>query len=179
MINGNAFTVSDTKIVVEMWQEGKSAVAIAAKLGNGRTRNSILGFVFRLRKRMPELKRYTTEKGAKIGKPQEQRVPRVPRPKPIPVVQINTFTPIIEQEPPPIGGVPYFETRKTQCKYILNTSKDAHKIKCCGAPVYREGSWCKTHHDEVFIARTVPERPAFRSPSGKIPAASVFQFRRT
>ena len=43
MIGGNPFTIADTKIVVEMWQAGSSAVAIAAKLGNGRTRNSILG----------------------------------------------------------------------------------------------------------------------------------------
>ena len=176
MIGVNPFTIADTKIVVEMWQAGSSAVAIAAKLGNGRTRNSILGFIFRLRKQMPDLKRYTTEKGDKIGK--SRSAPRTPRPKPIPVVQVNSFTPIVEEEPPPEGGVPYFETRKTQCKYILNTSKDAHKIKCCGAPVYREGSWCRTHFEEVFIARNAPEKPVFHLSSGKTQVASKFQFRR-
>jgi len=64
------FTDDDVKIVIEMWQEGKSAVLIAERLGNDRTRNSILGLVFRLRQKMPELKRYRTERGAKIGKPQ-------------------------------------------------------------------------------------------------------------
>ena len=169
------FTDDDVKIVIEMWQEGKSAVLIAERLGNDRTRNSILGLVFRLRQKMPELKRYRTERGTKIGKPQRPRIE--PRLKKIPTVQINLFTPIVEETPPPEGGISYFETTRRHCKYILNTSKDAHKIKCCGASVYRESSWCRHHFEDVFIVRTHPEKLAARSPTGKTPVASVLQLR--
>jgi len=166
MLMPRAFSKREHDELLRMWQEGVPASTIAATQGEGRTRNSILGYVYRLRRTMPELQR----------NPAAPRVPKPQRPKPIPVVQVNIFTPIIE-EPPPEGGVPYFETRLFQCKYILNTSKDAHNIKCCGGTVHRGSSWCRKHYEEVFIGRTDHETQAVRLLSGKTQVASKFQFR--
>lgn len=174
MLMPRAFSKREHDELLRMWQEGVPASTIAATLGEGRTRNSILGYVYRLRRTMPELQRMPTPKRTRSGKPPVPRVPRPQRPKPIPVVQVNLFTPIIE-ETPPEGGVPYFETRLFQCKYILNTSKDAHNIKCCGGTVHRGTSWCRKHYEEVFIGRTAPEIQAARLLSGRTQAASTFQ----
>ena len=176
MLMPRAFSKREHDELLRMWKEGIPASTIAATLGEGRTRNSVLGYVYRLRRTMPDLQRMPTPKRTRSGNPPMPRAPRPPRPKPIPVVQVNLFTPIIE-ETPPEGGVPYFETRLLQCKYILNTSKDAHNIKCCGGTVHRGTSWCRKHYEEVFTERSGPEIQVVRLLSGKTQAASKFQFR--
>ena len=173
------WSARDKAILIEMWQAGASAVAIAHKLGNGRTRNSILGFVFRLRRKNPEIQ-LRNENMRRMPNPDEINIVRTkpqPKKKEQPIAQVNLFTPIAE-EPAPHGGVPYFETRLFQCKYILNTSKDTHNIKCCGGVVYRTTSWCRKHYNEVFIGRISPETQVGHLSSGKIQVASKFQFRR-
>ena len=140
------FTNSEHSELLTMWRAGIPASTIASTLN--RTRNSILGYVHRLRRTMPELQRVATTKREKrnvTSIPQEQRLKRA---KPIPVVQVNAFTPIVE-EAPPEGGVPYFETRRSQCKYLLNTSRDIRNVKCCGGAVYMGMSWCRHHYIET------------------------------
>ena len=175
MLMPRMFSQREHDELLRMWKEGIPASTIAATLGEGRTRNSILGYVYRLRRTMPELQRMPTPKRIKSG-----NSPRLPKPKnqlTIPVVQANSFTPIVE-EPLPAGGVPYFETRLFQCKYILNTSKDTHNIKCCGGSVYKGSSWCRKHYNEVFTGRISPETQVGHLSSGKTQVASKFQFRR-
>lgn len=141
--------------VVRMWKDGHSASEIAREIGDGRTRSSVLGFLHRLRRTMPDLerlqKRNQSVKRAYVRtKPREQKGP------PAPIPQINLRTPIPEISPPE-GGVPYYETTRRHCKYILNTSKDPNNIKCCGHVRFKESSWCEKHYREVFITRIGPE----------------------
>jgi GcrA cell cycle regulator len=174
------WTASDKELLIKMWQNGASAHVIAARLGNGRTRNAVLGYLFRLRRSQPEL-----GLRLEVMKPRERvclspkpKIPVPPKPKAKPQpIQLNLFTPI-EEVPPPEGGVPYFEVRRLQCKYILNTSKDPHNVKCCGGSIFRGSSWCRTHYHEVFTTRTAPEKQVAHLSSGKTQVASKFQFRR-
>jgi len=177
------WSIDERDIVIDMWKKGGSAAEIAKMIG--RTRNSVLGYLFRLRKEFPDIPKKPNTGGRKARSPEERPIRRS-RPKTIKVAKnpsesvqmINAFTPIVEQDAPE-GGVPYFETRRLiHCSYILNTSKDAHKIKCCGATPFRGSSWCRKHWHEVFIERTRRERPDARLSSDKTQAASGFQFRR-
>jgi hypothetical protein len=170
------WSIKERNLMVELWQAGESAAVIAFKLGNGRTRNSVLGHLHRLRRNQPSLD-LRFEGPVKKSSTRSIPVVKKPRVKAEPKPQINLFTPI-EEVPAPEGGVPYFETRLLQCKYILNTSKDPSNIKCCGATVYRNTSWCRNHYAEVFTERTAPGKPADHLSSGKIQVASKFQFRR-
>lgn len=171
------WTTRERDMMVKLWQDGESAAVIAAKLGNNRTRNSVLGFLFRLRRSHPEMEIRFESQQSRPRQKNTMPVVRHKKPKPEPVVQINLFTPI-EEVPSPDGGVPYFETRLFQCKYILNTSGDPHNVKCCGASVYRLTSWCKDHYYEVFTERTSHGTQVGHLSSGKTPVASKFQFRR-
>ncbi len=175
------WSIADKALLVKMWQEGCSAHMIAAKLGNGRTRNSVLGFIHRLRRkddsialRNENTRSNPNPDSVRISKPKKKSTPKV---KIVPLAQLNFFT-VIEEEPAPVGGIPFFETRMFQCKYILNTSKDPHNIKCCGGKTYRSTSWCRTHYAEVFTERTYPGKQVGHLSSGKTPVASKFQFRR-
>ena len=173
------WTPQDRTLLIKMWQDGISAHIIAATLGNGRTRNAVLGYLFRLRRSHPELglRVENPKPRERVGLSPKPRIPTPPKPKREPAVQLNLFTPI-EEVPAPDGGVPYFETRLFQCKYILNTSKDPHNVKCCGGTIYRGTSWCRTHYHEVFTVRTYPGTQVGHLSSGKTQVASKFQFRR-
>jgi len=173
------WSASDKATLIQMWQNGASAHVIAAKLGNGRTRNAVLGYLFRLRRSHPELglRFENTKPRERVGLSPKPKIPVSPKPKKIQPVQLNLFTPI-EEELAPIGGVPYFETRLFQCKYILNTSRDPHNIKCCGGKVHRGTSWCRTHYHEVFTVRTSLGTQGGHLSFGKTQVASKFQFRR-
>jgi len=177
-----AYWSEDEKdIVLDMWRKGETAVAIAETLGNGRTRNSVLGYLHRLRKEMPDVPKKTE------GRPTREkrfhaRPKRISRPKVIKVAKeplpvINAFTPIVEQEAP-VEGIPYFETRRFHhCTYILNTSRDAHKIKCCGGTPFRNSSWCRKHYHEVFTERTNRGKPDDHSRFGKVRAGEGSRLR--
>ena len=172
----------ENSLVIKLWQEGLSAIDIAEQLGNGRTRNSVLGRIFRLRQNNPDIElrvddRTENKKPRKSRASSIPRVPRKPVPKPEKPVQINLFTPI-EEKPAPEGGVSFLDTRAFQCRYVLNTSKDIHNVKCCGASVFRMTSWCREHYDEVFTERNSLGKQAAHLSSGKTQVASVFQFRR-
>jgi hypothetical protein len=174
------WTNKDRELLIKMWQAGSSAQLIASVLGNTRTRSAVLGYLFRLRKSQPQLGLRFENKQTKKNQfdylypetPKLRRVVKQQIPPPL-----NLFTPI-KEIPPPENGVPYFETRVFQCKYILNTSKDPSNIKCCGGSTHRGTSWCHKHYDEVFIERTAPGTRAGHLLSGKIQAASGCQFRR-
>ena len=125
----------------------------------------------------PKTKKAAPRKARSAAKLRKRRAKPQPKKKKQPIAQVNLFTPIAE-EPAPHGGVPYFETRLFQCKYILNTSKDPHNIRCCGGVVYRTTSWCRKHYNEVFIGRISPETQVGHLSSGKTQVASKFQFRR-
>jgi len=163
----------DKELVLDLWKKGKSAAQIAQALGQGRTRNSVSGLLNRMNLKRDKPKARTTP------------IKRTPRPKVIrirakdepPKPKENYYTPI-EEVPPPEGGVPFYETRRTQCKYVLNTNSNAHLIKCCGGPVYRESSWCRHHYHEVFTSHIDREKPVFHQSSGRIQAATKLHFRR-
>jgi|GEM_PF-2234883 len=170
----------EREIVLDMWQKGKTASVIAETLGQGRTRNSVLGYLFRLRKDHPELEKKTSRSTER--KPAKAKTSKVKRPKMVKVVReplpmVNAYTPIVEEDAPE-GGIPYFETKRfLHCSYILNTSRDAHKIKCCGGKPFKNSSWCHKHYHEVFIERTSHGKQADHLPTGKAPVASVFLLR--
>lgn len=97
MLMPRMFSQREHDELLRMWKEGIPASTIAATLGEGRTRNSVLGYVYRLRRTMPDLQRMPTPKRTRSGNSPMPRAPKPPRPKPIPVVQVNLFTPIVEE----------------------------------------------------------------------------------
>jgi hypothetical protein len=159
----------DKEMVLELWKQGETAAGIARALGDGRTRNSISGLLHRMNLKR-DISRVQSEPKKRVFHP--ETIKQTIKPKE------NFFTPI-EEVPPPEGGVPYLQTRRLECKYILNTNSDPRNVKCCGGTVYRESSWCRHHYNEVFTARIDREKPAYRLSFGKIQAASRLQFRRT
>jgi hypothetical protein len=155
------FTNKEHDKLLEMWRAGLPASEIAATLD--RTRNSILGYIFRVRKDMPELQRMPTpqRKKSTTNSLRKLNLPMVPKAKPIPIVQKNIYTPIVDEVAPP-NGISLLDTAYGQCRYILNTSRNVHDVKCCGRLVYNNSSWCPQHYAEVFTERTYPEKRVAR-----------------
>ena len=124
------WTEEDKRILTEMWSD-HSAGAIAKRLG--RTRNSIIGMVHRMR-----LPRKTP---APDNKPRPVRTPKLLKVhvmvKPLPVTQ------------PEAGkGIPILEAASNQCKAVIESSTGPDGLALvCGQPVTpgRFFEFCEYH----------------------------------
>lgn len=146
------WTDDELTIVKNLAAQGKTASEIGEAIG--RTRNSVIGAVFRHKVKL--LTRLEP-------KPKVQRVPRVRQRQGdhLRRVFLTTSTPKEgkhETSPPPPPSkenyVPFLERKYFQCKFIVEKRGETHI--CCGTAATRRG-WCDYHASIVF--RPIDPKP--------------------
>jgi GcrA cell cycle regulator len=149
MIKG--WTEDELNLVKYLASTGLSSTQIAKELGNGRTRNSVVGVCSR--------------NGIKLGsKIKETRKnikfkPRIPLPKTQPTPRPNKIA--LPPEPLPVEVIEFKPCNKKilqlgyfDCRAILGEVKGADTIYC-GDKVKDGKRWCAYHHAKYFVK---PER---------------------
>jgi hypothetical protein len=128
--------------VVRLWQAGWTAGKIAETMP-GRSRNSIIGIVHRMKlAKRPNPVRATQRVVVALGKaPRRERVKKLqPPPKPAVVVQ---FPP---KPKPPVRGVARYDG-KDGCQWLEGERPTWTK---CGCARIGGSSWCEEHYHRVF-----------------------------
>jgi len=124
--------------VKALWQAGNSSGVIAKKLG--RTRNSIIGLVMRMK--LP--KRITKTASPLYHRP--KAIPRVRKKRPKPLSKPPIFAlEIIEL------GIPMIATRDNQCRYPLWAENGAPDFQVCGT--VSVGVYCPQHLELCCTSR--------------------------
>lgn len=129
-----------------LWMDGLSASQIARELGEGATRNSVIGKVHRL-------------KLSKRPSVAQRREPKPPRPKKERKITVRKDPPVRNESypipgleaapPPPVeawlalpGSTPVrVEDHKTGCRWPIGDP-----ALFCNAHVHGKGSYCDMHH---------------------------------
>lgn len=120
----------DRETILRLWREGLSASQIVNQIGRTRSRNAVLGVVYRAREAGQRLPPAGTPRHTRVAVPRKPKPVRVPQPR--------------EDEPAAIGPVGDFPDRKS-CQYPRN--EDGAAYQACGHPGY---PWCGFHQAIVF-----------------------------
>lgn|SRR6185312_429846 len=159
----NPWTAEAVAKLTSLWAEGKSTSQIAARLGNGITRNAVIGKLHRIglkgQKGLPGV----PIKPAKADRPVR---PEIARP-------VASPSPSTVPEPPepitlaPAEPVAFRDLRECQCRYIVGAVSGADTIYC-GAMRQFPSPYCEPHRALVRGPGTPGERravPNFESKS--------------
>lgn len=135
--------------LVELWNGGASASECAMKLGNGITRNAVLGRLMRLKESGVEIRHAEP----RAPQPKKQRPSRA-RPKPIskPVPDYRTLEPLQLESGEFITAL---SAKDKHCRYSYGDAADPG-FAYCGRDVRPGHSWCEAHCAVVYQ----PKHPA-------------------
>ncbi len=130
-------------LLKQYWVCGVSASIIAEKIGDGVTRNAVIGKVHRLglmrKHRHPSLSRLRRPKQIKAKPPVQESPPMVPEPKP----QIPTT-------PPEPKNVSIFDLNSRHCRSIVNYDEGGMALFCGAETAGEKSSWCPYHQSIYF-----------------------------
>ena len=139
-----------------LWQQGKSGSEIAAILGDGLTRNAVIGKINRLGIAKRAV-RYTPPKKddppKKIAKPQKRIVARDDE---------HSF------ECASVGGVGFLDRTHGQCAWPHGDPRDLSSFRFCGIETARDGApYCAAHMAIAYVptSRSIDMRPVRKATS--------------
>jgi GcrA cell cycle regulator len=134
-----------------LWEEGYSASLIAEKLGEGFTKNSVIGKAHRGKwgQRRPAYARPGTPKGWRAP----PSAPKPPHPRLAPSV------PIPPQPPPPKprrepGTLTLLDLLPHECRWPMNAPPRSGEYLFCGRPGFGDGPYCEYHARIGFSGKT-------------------------
>lgn len=138
------WTDSATAELQRLHAKGQSASQIAAALGNGLTRNAVIGKIGRLKLvgvRKPGSTIPVVAKAKRLPKARPAPAPIV-EPEPAPAVVSATPAPVVETAP--AGGVVLFDLKAWSCRFIDGNPASARTLYC-GARSVLGKSYCPAH----------------------------------
>ena len=119
-----------------------SAAQIAEKIGNGKSRNSIIGLANRRGWVNPTPMRNKTTKRQKTV-----RAPDFHFRKSVPLQPIEPR--VVEVPEPEFLGLSLLDLKANSCRYPRGGDKLGEKVFFCGQPC-KGGSWCRYHQTIVY-----------------------------
>ena len=141
------------EVIIRMWNDGDAASDIAAVLN--RTRNSVIGRIYRLRSAGIMLRQ----------RDQKQRAvkPKNPNWKKVQAKAKQARLKVRKRKVPekPVECLTILELNRNNCRYIIGEPHGVHTIYC-SAEVYSR-SYCKKHHDLCYY--NPPPRLKRKKPS--------------
>jgi len=161
------WTDERTAILVDLWKAGLSCGRIAAELGDGATRNSVIGKVHRLKlPRRLTSDRFPTRKPGERGPDRKLRMTKPRRialgqPADLPPIKISQQKPQGEAWEPITGFEPVslLDLEAGQCKWPVGKDSPHH---FCGAPATHR-HYCEHHHAWSVGVGTPSERSAIKA----------------
>ena len=158
------WTLKDDSILKVMWNEGATGSQIAGKL-HGRTRNAVIGRIHRLglasRPSPIPIRRPLPIPPNKITEPEpepEQTKAPVSTHDEAETVEVN---PTIDREIPVKKGKKLMDLAREDCRWPEGDPGTAGFF-FCGAPAFRDKSYCAEHCLVAYHQRPKAERPFFR-----------------
>lgn len=158
-------TEADVERILDLWVTGASASAIAAQIGNGTTKNSVIGIVNRARKRddpraaartvRPEMAERTVSR-----KPRRVASTRVAPYKPkvvAPAVKVVDIPKMVEAisvapAPDPVDGHTVLTLGLLQCRWVYNQRNPEGLRLFCGKPIENHRTpYCVEHFALVYV----------------------------
>jgi len=128
-----------TTRLIELWNSGKSATQIMFELGNGLSRNAILGRVMRLRDSGIEMKAAPVH----VQKPRAPRPPRPPLKRdPIVVADPDTLEPIRLENG---DYITVLTVSDRHCRWPIGDPQEAD-FRFCGHVPKPGSPYCPGHH---------------------------------
>jgi len=160
----------DDEVIIRMWNDGNAASDIAAVLN--RTRNSVIGRIYRLRtvgimlRQCDQKQRAVKPKNPDWKKVQikaKQEKPKNPDWKKVQIKAKQDRLKVRKRKvpEPPVGCLTILELNRNNCRYIIGEPHGVHTIYC-SAKVYSR-SYCKKHHDLCYY--NSPPRLKRKQPS--------------
>jgi hypothetical protein len=124
---------NDKELILEMWKKGNSARDIAAAVG--KTRNSIMGLIYRLRSK--GLVGYRVEPVVKQkARPMpKNKVSRPPKMKKAPIPKVK---PLKDSQP-----IPFYKLEHFNCRYIVSDGMPKDFLFC--GKVVLSAPYCTDH----------------------------------
>lgn len=142
---GEPYSEEEAKETEKLWREGYSASQIASILGNGRTRNSVIGFVHR-NFEYPPRKNPRAPTRINVGRqPKQFRGPAAAatkRVEPAPIPSTAGLPPLL---------LPIEDVKPGQCRYACNDARSWQQHLFCGHPVAGESPYCAEHHKLCYV----------------------------
>jgi hypothetical protein len=130
------YTEDETTLIQQLYREGYSASQIAQKLGTGRSRNAIIGFIDRhIHKNKHETERNRSPRPARL------RIVTGPRIKPEPFPK----RPVPVDAPPPLN-VKLEDLKARQCRYACSDPAFGEEHLFCGHTSRIGDAYCDFHH---------------------------------
>lgn len=148
------------------WLAGKSASEIAAEIGDGMTRNAVIGKIARMglsgRVKAPPPKPKRPRGARRPGPPRTfspAREPVLAEPIEIPALNFESLL------------IPLWEIKEGQCRWPIGDPRDVEGFRFCGLPTQDEKCWCPSHWR---VGREGSQRRAVHNPLGITKAPRVF-----
>lgn len=162
------WTEARTEELKRRWQDGESAAQIAAALGNGTTRNAVIGKVTRMKlgKRMfPGKARQKAPRTVKAetgtlkayvavsnphGNKDRPRQDAVLHRAEAATIKPPRILPVATDLPEMSARRRLIDLRADECRFCDGDPLTAYH-SFCGLPVREGSSWCPDHHARVFV----------------------------
>jgi len=151
--HGRAFGPREDELIKNLWAQGYSAGQISKLLTNGRTRNAIIGRLWRL------------------GVNKSDRQTDILKPRRAPVVAPKDTLPKRPLPPPPpaplpavsakVKGYPYAkpwtQRDRDECAFPVRHDRVHETISCC-VKVSGENRYCDAHMKRMYVIMTWDQR---------------------
>jgi GcrA cell cycle regulator len=152
---GHNWTAEELGLLKAQWIAGKSAQKIADELGQGITKNAVIGKVHKLKLADRAVSPAGTRLSVKAAKPTgktggaagailRRTEAKLERQKALVPLKMVPFRPgKVETIVDPLVGIPFVDTTSHTCKWPLWTDETIGN--CCGAPSVAGRPYCETH----------------------------------
>ncbi len=154
------WTEERIELLTKLWTEGLSASQIAAELGEGATRNAVLGKAHRLGLAQGDGKRASTPRPRQPTRPLNppaavEPVPQAPPSVPVavsgqPVPQPAGTSAQHKAVVPPAAGVTIMELREAMCRWPLG-DPTTPEFRFCGARANEGLPYCAHHAQIAYV----------------------------
>lgn len=142
---GAPYSEDEARETEKLWREGYSASQIASLLKNGRTRNSVIGYVHR---------NFEYPSRKKANGPSTMKAPREPKQSRRPAAAATK-----RAEPAPAHStaglppllLPLEDVKQGQCRYACNEARSWQQHLFCGHPVAGASPYCAEHHRICYV----------------------------
>lgn len=158
------------KAIINMWNKGMSSSAIAQ--ATGKTRNAIMGLIFRAREKNIEGIRFSVPKPAAIKKAPVKKEPTLPKPKKISVSKVRI--PLTFEPPKNDKKIRIFDLTHSSCRYIVSDTDGVQNTFYCGE-TKDSGAYCAYHAQLCYVSMATYKKMAANDP----PTRSRFAFGNT